>query len=183
MPLTAQQGAELVRYARASIAHALGGPQAQGLRDGFADRPGAVFVTLRRKDGALHGCVGSLEARRSLAEDVRENAIASALDDPRAPAIELEDLSDLDVEISVLSPLEKLAWSDASDALAKLAGLREGVVLRYGFKRATFLPQMWDRFPDAEEFVRQLKMKAGLDEEAWPEGLEIWHYKVQKIHE
>jgi hypothetical protein len=179
--MTPAQGAALVRLARASIRHALGGPGVPPIEEDWCLEPGASFVTLRRKNGDLHGCVGSLEPRRPIAIDVRENAIASALDDPRATALELEDVDDLHVEVSVLSPLERLAFRDESDALAKIAHLRAGVVLRAGPHRATFLPQMWDRLPDAAEFMRQLKRKAGLADDAWPKDVELWHYTVEKF--
>jgi AMMECR1 domain-containing protein len=70
---------------------------------------------------------------------------------------------------------------DEADAIAKLAGLRGGVVLRHRGRRATFLPQMWERFPDAEEFVSQLKRKAGFAEDFWDPELEVWHYTVAKF--
>src|SRR5262245_36891718 len=97
--LSAAEGTELVRFARAAIRESLGGESATPPHGDWCDRSGAVFVTLRRKDGGLHGCVGSLEPRRPLVADVRANAVASALDDPRAPAIALEDLENLNVEI------------------------------------------------------------------------------------
>ena len=170
---------ELPEYARACIREALGGPRAQTPQG--HDEPGATFVTLRQPDGELHGCVGSLEPRRSIAADVRANAVAAALDDPRAPPIALEDVDSLEVEVSVLSPLERIPVKDEGDAIAKLAGLRGGVVFKYKGRRATFLPQMWERFPDAEEFVAQLKRKAGFAEDFWAPELEVWHYTVEKF--
>src|SRR5262249_3374178 len=119
--------------------------------------------------------------RRSLVIDVRENAIASALDDPRAPAIELEDVDNLQVEVSVLSPLERIPIKDEKDALAKIAGLRGGVGLRARSRRPTFRPQMWDRLPDPEEFLLQLKRKAGMADGFWDDTVEVWHYTVEKF--
>jgi hypothetical protein len=179
--MTPHHGKELAKWARASIRHALGGPQGKPPTGSWCDEPGATFVTLHGKDGELHGCVGSLEPRRSIVADVRQNAVAAALDDPRAPMLPLADVDSLEVEVSVLSPLERIPVKDEKEALAKLAGLRGGVVLRCRNRRATFLPQMWERFPDAAEFVAQLKLKAGFAEDFWDPELEVWHYTVQKF--
>jgi len=183
MRVEPDQGAALVRYAREAIAEALGGPRARAPEGAWCERDGAVFVTLRHKNGDLHGCVGSLEPRRSLAVDVRENALASALEDPRAPAIELEDIGNLEVEVSVLSALERISAKDESEAVARIGGLRGGVVIRMRGRRATFLPQMWERIPDAKEFWLQLKRKAGIADDAWEQNTEVFHYTVQKFTE
>jgi AmmeMemoRadiSam system protein A len=175
------EGKELTRWARESIREALGGPEAEPPFGEWCERLGATFITLRAKDGELHGCVGSLEPRRRLLTDVRENAVAAALDDPRAPPLTLPQVDDLAVEVSLLSPLERLPVKDEQDAIAKLAGLRDGVVLRFHDRRATFLPQMWERIPDPEEFVVELKRKAGFAEDFWSDELEVWHYTVQKF--
>lgn len=179
--MTPEQGRELTRWARESIREALGGPDAEPPFGPWCERRGATFITLRAKDGDLHGCVGSLEPRRRLITDVRENALAAAFDDPRALPIELADVDDLAVEVSVLSPLERIPVRDEGDAIAKLARLRGGVVLRFGGRRATFLPQMWERIPDPEEFVAQLKCKASLAADFWSDDMEVWHYTVEKF--
>ncbi len=179
--MTPEQGRELTRWARESIREALGGPEAEPPFGEWCEKLGATFVTLRARDGDLHGCVGSLEARRKLITDVRGNAVAAALDDPRAPPLELAGVDDLGVEVSLLSPLERVAVKDEGDAIAKLASLRGGVVLRFRERRATFLPQMWERIPDPADFVSQLKRKAGMAEDFWDDDLEVWHYTVEKF--
>jgi AmmeMemoRadiSam system protein A len=179
--MTPERGKELTRWARASIREALGGAEATPPKGAWCEEPGATFVTLRDADGELHGCIGSLEPRRTLINDVRQNALAAALDDPRAPPLELAQVDRLKVEVSVLSPLERVPVSDEGDALAKLASLRGGVVLRLHGRRATFLPQMWDQIPDPEEFLWHLKRKAGFAEDFWSPGIEVFHYTVQKF--
>lgn len=179
--MTPDHGKQLAAWARASIREALGGPKAKPPRGSWCEEPGATFITLHGADGELHGCVGSLEPRRSFVRDVRANAVAAALDDPRAPPLALDGVDGLEVEVSVLSQLERLLVKDEGDAIAKLAGLRHGVVLRHRGRRATFLPQMWDRFPDAAEFLSQLKRKAGFAEDFWDRDIEVLHYTVEKF--
>ena len=85
--LDEEQGRELARYAREVIAQALGGPPAVPPTGAWCDVPAATFVTLHRGD-ELHGCIGTLEPRRSLVRDVATNAVAAALRDPRAPFLD-----------------------------------------------------------------------------------------------
>ena len=89
-------------------------------------RDGASFVTLTKR-GALRGCIGSLEPCRSLVLDVRENAVAAALRDPRFPPVGPEELDDLQIEISVLSVPQLLSYDGYDDLAAKLRPGVDGV--------------------------------------------------------
>jgi len=172
----------LARFARARIAEELGGEPADG-RDTMhasCNHPGASFVTLRWRDGRLQGCIGSLEPRRPLADDVAHNALAAAFIDPRAAPLTLSDLAALVVEVSVLSRLERITF-DGTEAGAR-AALRvgEGVVLAYGARRGTFLPQMWESLETPEEFLVELKRKARLEPFFWSPEIELHRYTVVK---
>jgi AmmeMemoRadiSam system protein A len=148
----------------------------------WLEAPGATFVTLRRRDGELHGCIGSLEPRRPLGEDVRANAAAAAVDDPRAPSVGPEASDDLVVEVSVLGPLVPLDASSRADVLAALRpGM--GVMLEDGRHRATFLPQVWESVPEPARFLAQLERKAGLPVGAWSPTLRVFTYEVEKYSE
>lgn len=181
--LDPQVGRRLVRYARQRVREALGGPPAQPPAEPELSAPGASFVTLRRRsDHRLHGCIGSLEPRRSLVSDVGQNAVAAAIEDPRAPAIALSDVDDLAVEVSVLSPLERMPpCATELDALETIAARKGGVVLVWHGRRATFLPQMWERLPDPIDFLTELRLKAGLPGDFWAPDVELWHYAVEKF--
>ncbi len=144
---------------------------------------GACFVTLT-KHGALRGCIGSLEPRRLLVEDVRENATSAALHDPRFPPVSVEELNDLRVEVSVLSAQQPLSYDGPDDLIAKLRPGVDGVVIKSGWNRATFLPQVWDKLPDPHEFLGQLCRKASLPADAYCEpGLDVYVYQVEKFEE
>jgi hypothetical protein len=168
---------ELAAFARAHLKQALGGPKVEPPRGGIFDKLAATFVTLRWKDDRLQGCIGSIEPRRPLAEDVAHNVVAAALVDPRAAPITLVDVDDLLVEVSILSPLEEVAFKDEASAME---GIREaGVVLEWRGRRATFLPVMWERLDGPREFLRQLKLKAGLPSDFWSEQIHLFRYTVE----
>jgi uncharacterized protein len=150
------RGEVLVKWARAKLREALGGPPAPRPDAPWSSEPGATFVTLRWKDGNLQGCIGSLERERPIVEDVGHNAIAAGTRDPRTRPVVLADLDRLDVELSILSPLEPIASEEAIRV-----GI-DGIVLVAGGRRATFLPVMWTRLPDVKTFLGELRRKAGL---------------------
>lgn len=137
-------------------------------------RPGAAFVTLR-KSGALRGCIGSLEPTKALVEDVRDRAIMAAVADPRFPPVRGDELGELEVEVSVLSPLVRVASADEIDIS------KHGVMVVSGVRRGVFLPQVaqetgWTR----EVLLTHLcEEKAGLPGDAWKTGAELYVFTVQ----
>jgi len=146
-------------------------------------KPGASFVTLH-KEGALRGCMGSLEAQVSLVQDIYHNALAAAFRDPRFPPLKQPELPLIRLEISLLDPPEILDYRDPQDLLDHLQQEKPGLVLQQGWRRATFLPQVWEQLPRAENFLSQLCLKAGLTESAWQEeGLELKTYGVRHFSE
>lgn len=143
--------------------------------------PGASFVTLHRNDGALRGCIGSIEARRPLATDVAANARAAALEDSRFEPVDVGELAELMLEVSVLSPLTPLAAASRAELLAALRRGVDGLLLEAGARRATFLPSVWEQLPEAERFLAQLERKAGLPVGGWPRGLRVFRYTTEAL--
>ena len=166
----------LARYARACVREALGGPAAEPPRGGPFDEPGAVFVSLHRPGGRLQGCIGTLEPQRSLVEDVAKNARAAAFHDPRGVRLDHDDVEALEVEVSVLGPLEPVEAADEEAACAALRPGVDGVLLAWGGRRATFIPQMWEHFPDPRVLLSELKQKAGLPADFWAPDVRLWCY-------
>lgn len=186
---TKEQGAALVALARSTIQEKLGVPVTanpgldKALKDTALQAKAGTFVTLTM-GGELRGCIGSLEARDSIVEGVKHNALNAAFRDPRFPALTKRELDRVHIEVSVLTDPKPLAYSDADDLLKKLRPGVDGVILRQGFAAATFLPQVWDQLPDKEEFLAHLCMKAGLPHDAWRKGkLEVQTYQVQYFEE
>ena len=131
----------------------------------------ACFITLEiRGDGQLRGCTGTLEARLPLAEEVIYSTHHTAFFDPRFPAVEAAEVAHLRVEISVLTPSQSLPYGDVDELCRKLQPGVDGVTLRIKDQRATFLPQVWDRFPDPQDFLGALCHKMGLPRKAWRDG-------------
>ncbi|MFO1311181.1 MAG: AmmeMemoRadiSam system protein A [Burkholderiales bacterium] len=175
-------GPTLIALARNAIERELAVAEEAVRAPGELDRPGATFVTLRSR-GELRGCIGTLEAWRPLAEDVRANALAAAFRDPRFPPLRREELVVTAVEVSLLHPSEPVRAPHEDALLALLRPGIDGVVLECARRRATFLPQVWEQLPDAREFVRALKRKAGLPEDFWSEDVRISRYGVDKFAE
>ena len=144
---------------------------------------GASFVTLT-ENGQLRGCIGALEAYQPLAQDVQEHAMAAALQDHRFPQVRPEELSRIEIEVSVLTPKILLDYDNSQDLLKKLRPGVDGVVLQDGFRKATFLPQVWDQLPQPEQFLAHLCQKMGASSELWRrKHLTVFTYQVQEFHE
>ncbi|MFL7813153.1 MAG: AmmeMemoRadiSam system protein A [Anaerolineales bacterium] len=144
---------------------------------------GACFVTLTRK-GELRGCVGSIEASQPLVLDVRDRSLAAAFEDPRFPPLSPRELSELEIEISILTPPERLQYHDPADLPGLLRPGVDGVILTYQFRRATFLPQVWEKLPEPEVFLGRLCQKMGLEAGAWRHYLmEVETYQVEMFTE
>lgn len=171
----------LLNLARQSIAYGLsrGQPRPVGASefDGPLARPGASFVTLS-KDGALRGCIGSLEAQRPLAQDVAIAAFNAAFKDIRFPRLDETELEQISIEVSVLSPMSVVDVRDEAELLLQLEPLVDGLLLEEGPKRATFLPKVWEQIPDPAGFVAALKRKAGLPSDYWSATLRLSRYRT-----
>lgn len=122
---------------------------------------GASFVTLR-KNGALRGCIGSTTAYRPLWADVEDNALGAAFRDPRFNRVHPHEGPEIVVEVSVLSPPEKLEFAHAKDLFEQLTHGRDGLIVSHQGNRATYLPGVWAQFSSSEQFVRSLCQKAGI---------------------
>ncbi len=140
----------------------------------------ATFVTLR-KHGELRGCTGVIEPRRPLIRDVAVNAFRSAFHDPRFTPVEASELGDLDIHVSILSPLERLPCKSEAELLERLRPGVDGVVLHEGSRSATFLPAVWRQLPEPAPFVRELKRKAGLPLDYWSPTIWFERYSADEI--
>lgn len=177
-----EAGKTLLRLARDTIAGALGLPAEFAAVPDWAQQPGATFVTLTESQG-LRGCIGSLQAHRPIAEDLRANALAAAFEDPRFPPLSVSEWSQVRVEVSLLSSLQPMHFDSEESLLAQIEPHRHGLVLTYGARRGTFLPQVWEQLPQPREFLRALKRKAGLPADFWAGEMEVHWYTVEKWRE
>ena len=186
-----QQGQALVRLARWALSKKLGCPmdksRTRALETALADpefetRCG-TFVTLTIR-GELRGCIGSLEPDAAIREGVKKNALNAAFHDPRFPPVSRRELDQIDIEVSILTRPRVLEYIDGKNLSTKLRYKTDGVIIRRGYARATFLPQVWDQLPRPEDFLSHLCRKAGLAADAWQTTtLEVMTYQVQYFHE
>jgi len=140
----------------------------------------ASFVTLKHGE-TLRGCIGTLEARTSLVESIADNAYAAAFSDPRFPALDATEVDGLTIEVSVLSPLEAVSVTSEQELLEKMIPGEAGWMLQEDGYRGTFLPTVWASLGEPVEFLRQLKMKAGLAPDYWSDALQIWRYTTESF--
>ena len=182
MPTSEALGKALLAQARNAIAGALGLPVATAGDHPLLSERGACFVTLTLA-GELRGCIGSLNAHRPLGEDVRENAIAAALRDPRFPPLDAAEFAQIEIEVSLLEEPEFMEFHDEADALAQLVPGQDGVIFFNGCQKATFLPQVWEQLPDRRSFMAALKQKARLPADFWGPNVMLARYRVHKWKE
>ena len=175
----------LLNVARESLELGLRGEKLPKLKANtpLLQADGATFVTLTIH-GKLRGCIGALEAYQPLIQDVRDHALAAAQDDYRFHPVRPEELDEIEIEISRLTQPVPLEYDDALDLLKKLRPGVDGVVLKDGNRRATFLPQVWEQLPDPKVFLSELCAKMGAPSNLWQrKKLEVLIYQVEEFYE
>ena len=170
--LTDPQKKILLRWARQTIEEELGQQATDPVTEEELDTPElrqrrGVFVTLKL-DNLLRGCIGSLLGLEPLTAGVRRHAINAALRDNRFPLLTVNELAEVVIDISVLTPPQNLEYTDSNDLISSLRPGVDGVILKIPQGAgATFLPQVWEQLPEPETFLRNLCLKAGLPADSW----------------
>lgn len=186
--LTIEEQQTLLRLARDAMERGVKGEKLSPLDEASLPphlrEKGSSFITLTLH-GELRGCIGSLEPYQSLAEDVREHAVAAALRDPRFPAVRENELNGIRIEVSRLSLPISLEYNDANDLLSRIRPHVDGVILRdVSGRRGTFLPQVWGKISDPADFLNNLCYKMGINENTWrSRHLDVFIYQVEEFHE
>ena len=145
--------------------------------DDLHERRGGAFVSIHHR-GQLRGCIGHIDADRSLLRVVRECAVAACSADPRFPPVSATELAGLEIEVSLLGPLEPVASPDDSEVG------RHGLLVEQDGQRGLLLPQVatewrWDR----ETFLAHTCHKAGLPRDAWKQGAKLWRFEAEVFGE
>jgi AmmeMemoRadiSam system protein A len=180
--MSADRGDILLAIARAELSRAFGVRHEADEDFPWLQAPGASFVTLTQH-GDLRGCIGTLEAHRPLLQDIKANVLASAFHDPRFSPLQEFELPHTAVEVSLLAPPQAMTFRDEKDALAQLRPGVDGLILQFGHRRSTFLPQVWEQLPDPRQFMAHLKYKAGLPTDFWSPDFQLARYTVDKWKE
>lgn len=179
--LTKDQQARLLKLARNTIADKLGIETSIEVLDFpepvFGEKCGA-FVTLH-VHGNLRGCIGYIVGVKNIPDTIREMSIASAFRDPRFPPLKKNEFGDIDIEISVLSPIEQVR--DVSEIVVG----RDGIILSRGMNSGLLLPQVATEYGwDLETFLEHTCYKAGLHGTMWKkEGTKIEKFSAQVFGE
>jgi AmmeMemoRadiSam system protein A len=175
---TEAQRSELVQIARDAVSGSVTGRPAaapSAIASDPVPQASGAFVTLK-KHGQLRGCIGTLECRRTLAEEIARAAVSAAREDPRFEPVRASELDDLDIEVSVLGPLEEI---DPRDPDAIVIG-RHGLVVEQGKRRGLLLPQVAPEWGwDCDEFLAHTCAKAGLPVDAWKNGAKVYRFAAE----
>jgi len=174
--MNTETGRTLIAIARNAIAQRLGlETPASAFDADWLRTKGATYVTLLR-EGKLRGSTGTLQAHRTIAEDVMANAVAAACNDLRFTPLTGDEFPQTRIEICVLSAVEPLAAADEAVVVSQLRPGIDGAIFEYGRHRSHFLPQMWDQSANPQEFLAQLKYKAGLPPDFWSKDVKVARY-------
>ena len=167
---------QLLQLARNSIKHGLEHNEAlapcEADFDDHLKASAAAFVTLE-KQGELRGCIGSIEAYRSLIEEVAEHAWNAAFRDPRFSPVSFPELAQLHIEISILTAPQTISFHTEPEFMDQIIPGKDGLILQDGHRRSLFLPAVWEKLPDLDSFLSHLKQKAGLPENYWSETIQF----------
>ncbi len=184
MSLTEEERHLLLAIARQSIEHGLktGKPLSVDLGACSPNlvAPCATFATLNTR-GNLRGCIGMLQAIKPMAQDIADNAFSAAFKDSRFPPLQAHELPQLEIHLSLLSAAEPIHFESENDLLGQLKPGIDGLILKEGSRRATFLPSVWQTLPKREDFLRHLKAKAGLPDDYWSPTIKFERYHTDTI--
>lgn len=178
----AERGRLLLAIARATLAEELGLQTSALPEPAWLAEPCACFVTLKKGE-LLRGCVGSMQAYRSLLEDLRGNSRAAAFSDPRFSPLKPAGLDELTIEVSLLSPLSPVSFDSEEDLLRQLRPRVDGLLLEFEGHRGTFLPAVWSSIPVPGLFLAKLKAKASLPEDFWSPEIQLKRYTTRSWSE
>jgi len=139
---------------------------------------GASFVTLKL-NGALRGCIGSIYPTKPLILDIIDNARNAAFYDSRFEPVTERELPYIEVNISILSSIERIQFKDEKDLLSKI--YPNGIIISDRNNRAVYLPEVWEQLPNREVFLNSLKEKAGLHPDYFSKSLEAYKFTTTGI--
>lgn len=160
----------------------------QGLKDGNAYKPEtekyaehlkqnyAVFITLKI-NGQLRGCIGTTEATTPLINAVAKYAYAAAFADPRFKALTIEEYKKVEISLSILTPAKPFSFKDEQDLIKQLRPDIDGLIIAKSGRRATYLPAVWEQIKSKQQFVSELKRKAGIRHKDCPD--KAWRYTAE----
>lgn len=143
---------------------------------------GAAFVTLTKK-GELRGCVGTVVPYQAVALDIASNTFEAAMQDSRFQPVTKDELSQIKISISLLTGYEEIVYQNEADLLSKINQNKDGLIIRDGDRQGLFLPSVWEQLPDKQEFLNNLKLKAGMSPSYWSNKIKVYRFRTLEIKE
>lgn len=178
-----EYGNDLFNIASLSLEEIVVGEKYKPSRKDYPERlfdKGASFVTLY-KNGDLRGCIGSLYPNQAIALDVAENTRNAAMHDDRFSAVTADELKDITISISFLTGYEQIEFTSEEDLLEKIVQGVDGVVIRDGNRQGLFLPSVWTQISNKEDFLKELKLKAGMSPLYWSDNIKVYRFRTVEI--
>lgn len=129
----------------------------------------------------LRGCIGSIIPHRTLIEDIVINAQHAAFKDYRFNPVTKEEIPELQIAVSLLSLPKQMSFKDEEDLLGQIQPFKDGIIIRDGNYQSVYLPSVWEQLPDKKEFLRSLKVKAGLKPEHFSNTFEAYRFETVYI--
>ena len=175
----------LLKIVKLSLAEAVLGKHYTPSREEYPNvlfDKGAAFVTLT-KNGELRGCIGSLLPNQAIALDIAKNTFAAANEDSRFAPLNEAELPQIKASISLLSSYEKIKFKSEEDLLSQIIPGTDGLVLIDGDRQGLFLSSVWKQIPQKQEFLNNLKIKAGLSPSYWSKNVKIFRFRTVEVSE
>lgn len=173
-----EDGKQLISFARENIESYLKNNRRiivpDDIKQKFRDKYGA-FVTLNKfnvSDNPLRGCIGYIEPKFALYDVVHKVSVSSAVEDPRFPTVNIKEMDEIIIELSILTPPKLVEVNEPSDYLQKIVIGRDGLIAEKGMRRGLLLPQVpvdHGRNWDVKTFLDHTCQKAWLSSDAWKE--------------
>ena len=135
------------------------------------------------KEGKLRGCIGSIIGYRALINDLINHARNAAFKDTRFNPVELDEIEQLKVKVSLLSEPKKLSFNSEKELLEQIIPNVDGLIIKDGVYQAVYLPSVWREIPNKEDFLINLKLKAGLAPYYFSKTFEAFKFKTEYIEE
>jgi len=141
---------------------------------------GASFVTLK-KNNELRGCIGTVIPHTAIAHDIADNAYRAAVEDNRFQPLTESELPEISFSVSLLSGLERVHYQNEADLLRQIQPGVDGIIIRDGDRQGLFLPSVWEELPEKSEFMKNLKIKAGMNPSFWSNNIKVYRFRTVEI--
>ena len=155
-------------------------PARKDYDDALFDK-GASFVTLKLNN-ELRGCIGTVVPHVAIAHDLADNAYQAAMEDNRFAPLTESELPKITFSVSLLTGFEAITYQDEQDLLSKIQAGKDGIIIRDGDRQGLFLPSVWAELPDKVEFMKNLKIKAGMNPSFWSNNIKVYRFRTVEIN-